>query len=997
MNMKTFLHCGLAAVASCVLAAQAVFGDVTVSIQPPDLYFLPGGNATFTAVVSTSANETIRKYAWLFSTNAIPPTVPIPGATSSNLTLVNIQNSDVGQYYVEVFYDSGSLTNLSVEAGPAFLLPNNAPVITSVTNISGLEGLSFTFDVTASGSPPITFSAAGLPPGLSINPTNGVISGIPAALGDFTVTLSASNLVSVQTNLTISLGSDIPVIDSALSVTTQQGQDFSYTITASNDPTYFTAGALPPGLDFNPVTGVISGASLIAGDFSIAIGAGNEWGLSTNALQLTITSGAPRITSPLFYPGDENQNFSYQITASHNPTVFTATGLPPGLIVNTNTGFITGALLFGGTNSIVITAANAYGVASNLLTVAVNYAPLSGLAIVNVTNFYSKPYLLDFTFSLRDDPNAATNAAVGNAVVRPPEDLQVQCLEGDLQDSNAVPIADETSYIVNRAIDSKEFKTFFALDYTYSMFSTPNAIPDMQAAVENLINEQPATAQFGVVEFNADYETPQTVTGFTANKAQLGADIEGIQTNFVQGNYAGTRMYDAVAQALTNFNSTNINIENFVIVMSDGWDDSSVLETSTNFPTPVDVLVSMANSNQVKIYCVGFGPDPNTNVLETLAGSTGGRYYAAATPADVAAQFAQLLKDLNSEYILRWATLQRGNIGFQPMFRVTVDGQTADFNTQFTLIANPPIVDTNTTPPTTNITYTNISAVPFYVPSQWAGDVRMGALTLTADAETNITDVTLAATYVPRFTREIRLHYRANYPCYPLLLQTGPNQLMNGWSLSQTNDGGGGTWLTLASPEPTNALSSLRYGAMSDLVQFQFQNDAVPQANLAFSFINVDNSIYSNAPPSPEGFTLSNAPAFSSNYAALPPFATPLPWLQSYGFTDTNDLADLEQTSPNGTGFTLWEDYIAGLNPKDTNSIFGIQQFQGPQAGGPPTITFNSVQGRVYRVDASTPLGDWVVLQDNIQGTGGPITIEDNRNLIGVSSGFYRVVVRYPQ
>jgi hypothetical protein len=298
-------------------------------------------------------------------------------------------------------------------------------------------------------------------------------------------------------------------------------------------------------------------------------------------------------------------------------------------------------------------------------------------------------------------------------------------------------------------------------------------------------------------------------------------------------------------------------------------------------------------------------------------------------------------------------------------------------------------------PPTTNFTYTNISEVPFYVPSAWAGNVRMGALSLAADASTNVSLVTLSATYVPRFTREIRLHYRPNYACAPSLLETGPGEILSGWSLTQTNDGGGGEWLTLASADPTNVLSSLPYGVMSDLVAFQFAYQAVPQGKLAFSFITVDTNIYASMPPSPQGFSLSNSVAFTTNYPAAPPLGTPAPWLEYYGFTNTNDFAADELTSPNNNGFALWQDYIAGLDPLDANSTFAITTFVPLQSGQPPLITFNSALGRVYRVDSATTLGDWTPLLDNIQGTGGAITIPDNRNLSGVGAIFYRAVVRY--
>ena len=50
----------------------------------------------------------------------------------------------------------------------------------------------------------------------------------------------------------------------------------------------------------------------------------------------------PAITSPLTASGTVGVAFSYQITASNNPTSFNATGLPAGLSVNTTTGLISG-------------------------------------------------------------------------------------------------------------------------------------------------------------------------------------------------------------------------------------------------------------------------------------------------------------------------------------------------------------------------------------------------------------------------------------------------------------------------------------------------------------------------------------------------------------------------------------------------------------------------------------------------------------------------------
>ena len=65
------------------------------------------------------------------------------------------------------------------------------PVITSATNASGTLGQAFSYQITATDSP-TSFTADGLPGGLSVNAT-GLISGIPSEAGQFNVAISAIN------------------------------------------------------------------------------------------------------------------------------------------------------------------------------------------------------------------------------------------------------------------------------------------------------------------------------------------------------------------------------------------------------------------------------------------------------------------------------------------------------------------------------------------------------------------------------------------------------------------------------------------------------------------------------------------------------------------------------------------------------------------------------------------------------------------------------------
>jgi hypothetical protein len=159
---------------------------------------------------------------------------------------------------------------------------------------------------------------------------------------------------------------------------------------------------------------------------------------------------------------------------------------------------------------------------------------------------------------------------------------------------------------------------------------------------------------------------------------------------------------------------------------------------------------------------------------------------------------------------------------------------------------------------------------------------------------------------------------------------------------------------------------------------------------LAFSLFEVDNSIYTNALPLGRSFTLTTN-LFITVFPPTPPFGTPVPWLFALGYSNNLDVVEL--SDPTGKGLPLWQQYRAGLNPNDPNSVFVVRSFIGGQPGVPNQITFSTVLLHTYRVESATTIGTWSTLLDNIDGTGGDVTVLDNRNLSGVSTVFYRVVV----
>jgi tight adherence protein B len=110
----------------------------------------------------------------------------------------------------------------------------------------------------------------------------------------------------------------------------------------------------------------------------------------------------------------------------------------------------------------------------------------------------------------------------------------------------------------------------------------------------------------------------------------------------------GTRVYDAISEALTLIGDARISAAS-IVVLSDGADTGSLSSGSA--------IAAQARRARVRIFSVGlrsrfFDPQP----LQTLADRTDGRYSEATSGAQLTRIYAELGDQFASEYLLRYTS-----------------------------------------------------------------------------------------------------------------------------------------------------------------------------------------------------------------------------------------------------------------------------------------------------------------------------------------------------
>ena len=214
----------------------------------------------------------------------------------------------------------------------------------------------------------LTYSATGLPGGLSIDPATGLISGTIDADasqggtgGVYSVTVTASDneggTTTSQFDYTVSNVdpvTDTEIVDQtgndADSVSLDVSGNFS---DADNDTLTYSATGLPGGLSIDPATGLISGTidadasqGGTGGVYSVTVTASdNEGGTTTSQFDYTVSNVDPVTDTEIVdQTGNDADSVSLDVSgnfsdADNDTLTYSATGLPGGLSIDPADGF----------------------------------------------------------------------------------------------------------------------------------------------------------------------------------------------------------------------------------------------------------------------------------------------------------------------------------------------------------------------------------------------------------------------------------------------------------------------------------------------------------------------------------------------------------------------------------------------------------------------------------------------------------------------------------
>jgi hypothetical protein len=192
-----------------------------------------------------------------------------------------------------------------------------------------------------------------LPMGLTLNTSNGAVSGTPTSSGSFSVQVKDSFGMVAASSCSINIATPSPV-----SLTCPASSSFqvgvavnspAMTVSGGTVPYTFSlaSGTLPAGLNLNTSTGAITGTPIASGTFTIQVKDAHGVAATVSCPFTVAPAATLTITTTSLPQGPSGATYSFQPLTSGGtlPFTWTITGLPRGFTYNASSGS------FGGSSS----------------------------------------------------------------------------------------------------------------------------------------------------------------------------------------------------------------------------------------------------------------------------------------------------------------------------------------------------------------------------------------------------------------------------------------------------------------------------------------------------------------------------------------------------------------------------------------------------------------------------------------------------------------------